>query len=196
MRARVGTCRCGRARALSTHSTWAPASPGARRRLVEPGVFADQQPEDVPPTSNTTGACAASRPDRNSAARRTPCSSAVRACVGGDDACPASTEAALKRCCRHRLRPNIAALTELMRMPHHHVQGPRDRQRLATPAVQRLGAGAHEGRAQQQILGRVAAERAVREQHRRAPSRGGGAIDDRCVARDVAHRHVDLRGAL
>jgi hypothetical protein len=93
--------------------------------------------------------------------------------VGGQHRPPASTEAALKRCCTgQRLGPNIAALTQLMRMPHHHMQA---RQSASSPpSGQGLGAGLHEGRAQQQVFGRVAAEPVRAPPPARAPGRGPG----------------------
>ena len=64
----------------------------------------------------------------------------------------------------HRLGPNIAAFTELMRMTHHHVQALAIGQ-LTRHVGERLLAGQHEGRAQQQILRRVAAQAQLGGQH-------------------------------
>ena len=82
-----------------------------------------------------------------------------------------------------------------MRMPHHHVQALEIAQRTRA-AGQGVGAGLHEGRAQQQVFGRVAAQAQFGEKHQPRALRVCtlGRFDDSLrVAGDVAHRHVDLR---
>ena len=82
-----------------------------------------------------------------------------------------------------------------MRMADDQMQTRQIRQLRRQPR-QRLGAGLHEGRPQQQVLGRVAAEREFGRQHDGGALRMGGARGLRQqagVAGEVADRGVDLR---
>ena len=123
-------------------------------------------PTRTPSTSNTHGAQPASRPDRSSAARRTPGSWAARACSRS----PApgrrrAREAALKRRCT----ATDFACAAPRRRTGADGRPPRaarcSRPARAASVCQRLGAGAHEGRAQQQVFGRIAAQRELGREH-------------------------------
>jgi hypothetical protein len=81
-----------------------------------------------------------------------------------------------------------------MRMPDHHMQTGAISQGVCD-ALQRPRAGRHEGRAQQQVFGRIAGQRQLRRQHQPCTLLvcGSRGLDDaRRVAGQVADSGVDL----
>ena len=92
-------------------------------------------------------------------------------------------------------RSKVVRALRPLRMPDHQVQpgavGQRGGQRR-----QRLLAGGHEGRAQQQVLGRIAAQRQLGRDHQPRAfgmGRAGRVVQQAQVALEVADRGVDLR---
>ena len=116
--------------------------------------------------------------------------------VGRDDAPPREHRGRVVALLhRVRLRPNIAPITELMRMPDHHHQARQIGER-ARAVRQGVGAGLHEGGSQQQVFGRVAAQAEFGREHEAGALRVGtaGGVDDlRGVAGEVADGGIDLR---
>ena len=170
---------------------------GTSPRLVEPGVFADQDAEAdaVDVDDDTALAGVAARGEiaplvEDLVVRQ------LALAIGRDDPPPRQNRGRVGALLHGmRLRPNIAALAKLMRMPHHHEQ-PRQIGQLLRAVVQRLGAGLHEGRSQQQVFGRVAAQAEFGCQHqtRTLRVRATGTFDDlAAVAGQIANRGIDLR---
>jgi hypothetical protein len=82
-----------------------------------------------------------------------------------------------------------------MRMAHHQMQSLAIGQ-FQRQGAQRLGASAHEGRAQQQVLGRIAGQRQFGRHHHAGALCVGlarGLRHEACIAGQVTHRRVDLR---
>ena len=81
-----------------------------------------------------------------------------------------------------------------MRMTHHHLQADAIRERTRN-VREGVGAGAHEGRPQQQVLGRIAAQGQLRGQDEVRPlgMRTACGLDDLPgIALEVADGGVDL----
>lgn len=84
---------------------------------------------------------------------------------------------------------------EPMRMPDHQMQA-RQPRHFRRQRRQCLGTRLHEGRAQQQVFGRVAGERELGRQHHACTLRmrlPRGLRQQARIAGQVAHRGVDLR---
>ena len=80
-------------------------------------------------------------------------------------------------------------------MPHHHEE-PLQIGQCARAVDQRIGARLHERRAQQQILGRIAAQTEFGREHELCAmgvSASRHSDDERTVARQITDRGVDLR---
>ena len=169
---------------------------GRLRRLVEPGVFANQN-ADLDTTHLEHQRSVAGIAARGEIAPLVE-DLVVRQlalAVGADDASPCQQRGRIEAQ-RHGggRGPNIAAIAELMRMPDQHMQA-LTRCQLSRDAGQRFNAALHEGRAQQQVLRRVAAQCQLRR-HQQLSARS---VRSTCsfdnalgVARQVADGRVDL----
>jgi hypothetical protein len=167
------------------------------RRFVKPGVFADQHAK-----SHATGFKDQRRQTRIAAGHKVApfvedlVVGQLALAVGANNTSPCQHRGGIEALLhRQGLGPNIAALTKLMRMPHHHVQA-RTIGQFRRQVRQCLGAALHEGRAQEQVFRRVAGQGQFGGQHHRGALgmrlARGGRYKAR-VAGQVADGGVDLR---
>ena len=173
-----------------------PGGLGGSRRLVEPGVFADQQAEAQAADLEHD------RPQPRIAARGEVATLVehlvvrqLALAIGRDDvAAGQHRRRVVAPGYRMRSGADIGLIGKLMRVPDHHMQAAQIGQCFRAIG-QRVATSQHEGWAEQQVFGRIAAQAQLRGQHhlRALRMRTARKLDDlRDVADQVAHGRVDL----